>query len=379
MFLLSNKFESFGLDIGDHSLKVAYIKKSGSAPFLASYGSLAVPPGLIKQGKIKDEKELVNFFRQVIKNVKGKKITTPFVHACLPEKQAFIKLMTIESKNEGELPAHIREELPNHFPVSPDELYIDWHLINREPNGAFRILVGAVPKIIADDYLKLLNAAGLEPVSLQIEAEAILRSLIPLSNQPKTPIGVIDFGASRSSFICFDHGSIQFTVSLDISGDEITDLIKSKLNLDYEEAEQAKIICGLDHQTGEGIIKETINHVIDDLAVNIARNIAYYNEHFPQSSPITSIILCGGGSKLRNLNEILSSRLKGINIYYGNPLINLVKDLKNIIKHQNTNNQLDFLHPDIKFKKINTAKPMNFDLALDYTTAIGLALENVLK
>ncbi|MDP1709816.1 MAG: pilus assembly protein PilM [Candidatus Komeilibacteria bacterium] len=377
MFLLSNNFESFGMDIGDRSLKVAYIKKSRSTPVLASYGSLAITPGLIEQGRNKDEAELIKFFQQAVKGAAGKKISTPFVHACLPETQTFIKLLTVESKTEGELPARIREELPNHFPVSPDELYIDWHLVEKGKNGANRLLVGAVPKTIADGYLKILLAAGLEPVSLQIEAESILRSLLPQADLPKTPIALIDIGASRSSFICFDHGSIQFTVSLDIAGDNITDLIKNQLNLSFEEAEQAKKICGLDHQSGEGIIKEIISHVVDDLANTITRNIAYYAEHFPQSSPITSVILCGGGSKMRNLKEMLSTKLKNIRIYHGNPLINLVKNLKSVVRQPGADGDFNFLRPDVQFEKIKVAAPLSPEVALVYTTAIGLALENI--
>ncbi len=386
MLLLSNNFESFGLDIGDRSLKAAYIKKRGATARLISWGTLPVAPGILEQGEIKKPDELAGLIRQVIKSAQGKTISTPYVNACLPETHSFIKLLTLNTAHDGELPALVREDLPNHIPISIDELYLDWQIVERLNDKQVQVLVGAVPKTIADSYAACLAAAGLEPVSLQIEAEAIARALLPQADLPKTSIALVDIGATRSSFICFDHGSIQFTITMDIAGDKITNLIKDKLNLTGAEAEKAKQICGLDNKVGEGIVMEIVKAVVDDLVNAIGKNIAYYGEHFPRASPITSIILCGGGARLPNLKESLGAKLGTINIYRGNALINLVKNLKSV-SHRSSDGQLDFLHPDLRFEKVpakgwsawggNNKQPLPADLALTYTTAIGLALSNV--
>ncbi len=52
MQLLTNTFDSFGLDIGDRSLKVAYVKKRGTDFELKSYGKVDIPEGVFSQGKI---------------------------------------------------------------------------------------------------------------------------------------------------------------------------------------------------------------------------------------------------------------------------------------------------------------------------------------
>lgn len=377
MLLLSNNFESFGLDIGDRSLKAVYIKKRGAAARLVSFGALAVSPGILEQGEIKKPAALAELIKQVVKSAGGKTIGTPYVNACLPETHSFIKLLTLASAHDGELPALVREDLPNHIPINIDELYLDWRVVERLNDKQVQVLVGAAPKTIADSYAACLAAAGLEPVSLQIEAEAIARALLPQADLPKTSIALVDIGATRSSFICFDHGSIQFTVTMDTAGDKITNLIKDKLNLTFAEAEKAKQICGLNRQVGEGIVREIVKGVVDDLVNAIGKNIAYYGEHFPHASPITSIVLCGGGARLPNLKESLAAKLGAINIYQGNALINLVKNLKSVRQHAGGGGALDFLHPDLRFEKVNNKQPLAADLAITYTTAIGLALSNV--
>lgn len=374
--LLSNNFESFGLDIGDRSLKAAYVKKRGSTPTLVSHGTMYVPAGVLEQGQIKKPDELSLLLKRLLKNVNGKTIKTPYVHACLPETHTFIKLLTLTVDNAGELPALVREELPNHIPLPPDELYIDWQVVERAAANQNKILVGAVPKTVAESFTACLAAAGLAAASLQIEAEAIARALLPQADLPKTSIAMVDIGATRSSFICFDRGSIQFTVSLDLAGDKITDLIKNKLNLTWDEAERAKRICGLNRQAGEGIIMDLVREEVSALSEAIVKNITYYAEHFPGGGAITSIILCGGGARLPNFKETLEAKLPNIRVYQGNPLINLIKNLKNVVRRHQSAGPLNFLEPDMRFEPVKIKEPLPPAAAVTYTTAIGLALSN---
>lgn len=392
MPLFSNNFEAFGLDIGDRSLKIAHIKTIGSTPSLSSYGTLALADDIFDKGEIKKPEALADSLRQAVAGARGKKITTAYVHACLPETHTFIKLLTLTCPVAGELPAKIREELPNHFPVSADELYLDWQIVDPPagglPNDVYKIVVGAAPRLIADSFTACLLAAGLTPVTLQIEAEAILRSLLPQADLPATPIAVIDIGATRSSFICFDQGSIQFSTSLSFAGDTLTALIAQALKLPTLEAEKAKIICGLDPTCAEGIVSSLMGQAVDELTLETKKNIAYYNEHFAHASPITSVILCGGGSHTKKLKETLEQGLGNIRVYLGNPLINLVKNLKSVVAKKGNNQALNFLSPDVTFEKIpakgwsafggKTKQSLPADVAVTYTTAIGLGLTNVL-
>lgn len=346
-FIAAN-FDAFGLDIGDRSLKIAYIKNRGGQPRLLSYGAVDLPAGILDKGLIKDPAALTAAIIKLRANVHGKKIKTIYTHACLPETQTFIKLLTLTGKNDGQLPALIREELPNHIPLPPDQLFVDWQVV-KEEGERLNILVGAVPKTIAESYTAVLQAAGLTAVSLQIEAEAILRSLLPQRELPRTPLAIIDIGASRSSFIAFDQGAIQFSSSLNFAGEALTEVIKNKLHLEWPEAEKAKILCGLDKSTGEGIVVELVGEAVANLISDIKRDLAYYSEHFSPPAPIAALILCGGGALMRQLPETLRAAIPNLNIYLGNPLLNLVKK----------------------------PEPLPPASAITYTTALGLALSNI--
>jgi len=362
MPILTNKFDAFGLDIGDRSIKAAHITKNSANFCLKSFGATIVPADVLNKGVISNTKELSNIINNLLKSCLPKPIQTKYVHACLPETHTFIKMLTIKKIDEKEIAAHIRDILPNHIPLATDESYIDWQIIESgtppqsppyqggEAEGVLNVLVGAVPKAIADGYTEMLLNANLIPVSLQIEAEAILRALKP-ENNGKTDtecFAIVDIGATRSSFILVDKGTIQFAVSLPTAGAEITQIIAQKLNISIQEAEKAKKMFGLDKKKCDGSVASILDQEISELAQNIQKNSNFYIEHFKDAKPISYIILCGGGANLINLKESLKQKLPNLTIQFGYPIINFEK----------------------------TTEEMQ-DYSLSFTTAIGLGLTNV--
>ena len=353
MPILTNKFDAFGLDIGDRSIKAVYIKKNSSKFCLESFGSINVPTDILNKGIISNVEELSNIIKKLIKNCSPKPIQTKYVHACLPETHTFIKMITIKKMDEKEIGAHIRDILPNYIPLEQNESYIDWQIIetNEKNNESLNILVGAVPKTTADAYTEMLLKANLIPVSLQIEAEAISRA-IKHDNDDKTEtscFAIIDIGATRSSFILIDNKTIQFAVSLPTAGVEITQIIAQKLKISLEEAEKAKKMFGMDKKKCEGSVAKILDQEILELAQNIQKNNNFYIEHFKGAKPISSIILCGGGANLINLKESLKFNLPKLTIQFGYPII----DFENVTEEMQ-------------------------DYSLSFTTAIGLGLTNVL-
>jgi len=341
----------FGLDISDQSLRLIQLKKKGKKIFIDSYNDLEIKPGIISNGEIKEENELSNLFRKLIKSSNGSKVSTKNIITVLPESKTFIKVIEIENANnkKDNLPELINEEIKKHIPLSSDEIYIDWQIIKKISNNNFRVLVGVVSKITADSYLKILEASGLNPYIFEIEAAAITRALLN-DNEPDGKI-IIDFGAARTGLIVYDNNTIQFTVSLPISGNNITETIAKTLNLDRQKAEEAKIICGLDQNKCDGALLKILMEPVESLAKEIKKAINFYQINSKKESKISEIILCGGGANFLNIEKIISEKT-GIPARIGNPLIHIAKN-----------------------KRLSIPQ----DKVLSYTTAIGLGLRALEK
>ena len=164
---------------------------------------------------------------------------------------------------------------------------------------------------------------------------------------------VIDIGASRTGLIVFDHNTVQFTSSLHISGNKITQEISDTLDLDYKKAEKAKFVCGLDKTKCKGALRKILFARMDNLIIEINKAMTYYGDHFAHASEISEIVLCGGGANFQKIDKYLGHRLN-LPVVSGNPL--------RLIDNES-----------IKQIKFPTKR------ALSYTTAIGLALREILK
>jgi len=317
---------TFGLDISDRALRLVQLKRSGKKIVLTSFGETTLDAGLFNAGAIVDEASIAAAIKKLTKSVAGGRIRTLNVISVLPEAKTFIKEIAVVASNIGDakdngLGQIIEREIVNHVPMAIEEIYLDWQLLHRDGDKA-HVLIGATPRMVADSYVSLLEKAGLTPYALEIEAQAMVRALFPLNGAVTGATIVIDFGAIRTGLVIYDNESVQFTVSLPISGNNVTDTISKTLQLEPEKAEEAKIICGLDPEKCEGALLKILTNSITDLAEHIKRSIAFYKDNFPEGQPVSQIILCGGGANFLQIDTVLSSIL-GIPVTRGNPLTNI--------------------------------------------------------
>ena len=360
MKFLTLKQESFGLDISDLSLKFAKLKKRGKFFSLVSWNELELESGTVEDGEIKNEGALAEAIKKGVAEVKGEKLRTKTVIVSLPEKKAFLQVIQMPKMAEEELKTAVSFEAENYIPLPIERVYLDFQIVLpvQDSLDHLDILIAAIPKNIVESYISCLKKAGLKPQGLEIESQSITRALIK-NGITYSPVFIIDFGRSSTSFIIFSGYSLRFTSSIFISSQEITQTIAKSLRVDLTEAEGLKLKYGLNKRSGEGKkINKTITPILTDLVREVAKHINYYHSHRahehlpPNGREIGKIILCGRGSNLKGLPDFLFSQLK-IPVEIANPWVNILPErLKEV--------------PGLPFKE-----------SLGYTTVLGLALRGI--
>jgi len=368
---LNLKREAFGLDLSDLSLKIAKLRENGSRLKLDSFGSVSIDPGLIKQGEIKDEKRVAEIIRSSLKKVYGKKISTKYVVTALPEEKAFLQVIKMPKLSKEDLGSAIAYEAENYIPMPIKDVYLDFQIVPPMRNcktDSQEVLLAAIPKKIADEYLSCLKMAGLEPIAFEIESQAIARALIK-NESSDDPVVLLDLGESRTIFIVFYGGSIRFTASMPVSGYLFKKIVAQDLGVDMDKAETLITRYGIRERMKIRIKNETESNpeaklvkgeifqalipALVDLVQQIKKYIDFYQTHSCQEMPasetkkISKIILCGGGASLKGLDGLLSLELR-TPVEIGNPWVNIMEE-KDI--------------PDISSEK-----------SLKYSTVLGLAI-----
>jgi len=359
MNILDLKPNAFGLDISSRSLKIAQLKEEGvfsTELTLAGYNEVSVPENTIQKAIITDEDALCERITKARSEAEG--INTDFVSISLPEEKAFLEIIQMPKMEEKEIKESVKYEAENYIPMSMDDVYFDSEIIYPVEKNLDHtdVLVVAFPKRVVDPYIDCLKRVGLRPVAMEVETQAIARSLIKgyFSNKP---LLLIDLGATKTTFMVYSGHALRFTAFIPISSRQFTRVISEQLGIEWKEAEKMKIKHGLGNSEEGEQISEALEPILNDLKNQIAEHMEYYgthtfHEHLPNGGgEISKLLLSGGGANLKGLPDYLSSRL-GIAAELGNPWVNILgEDLKQIPK-------------------------MSFKESSKYTVALGLALKS---
>jgi len=379
MLFSKNLIYPLGLDISDLSLKLVQLNKVGSKIKIQALGKVSVPEGLIVEGEIKNEEEVADIIKKLISKPKCGKVSSDMVVACLPETKTFIKLIEVE-KTPNNLADVIETEIEKHVPLLIDEIYYDWQVIG-EREDVQLVLIGAAPKKIVNQYTNLLDKAKLSVEALEIEPMSLCRSLLAeelpnFKGEFNKNYAIIDIGATRTSLVVYAKNTILFTVSMPISGEKITENIAASLEIEKEQAEKAKIICGLDEAKASGIINKVLAGMINDLNERVNEILEFYGNHFPQYGPISEILLCGGGANIKDIDKIIS-KFSFIKVAGGDALVNLGEAKNKFIELLSETYSLDVALPNNKKNKSESNLSITQDSSLTFATATGLALRGI--
>lgn len=333
MKFLELKYDAFGLDINDLSLKIIKLSKKRKNFALASFNKTKIKPGIVESGIIKDEKLLAYAIRSAYKNVRGEKIDTKYVIASLPEEESFLQVIQMPRMSKDDLKSAVRFEAENYIPLPIDEVYLDFQVINPIKDSLDHIdaLVVATPKKIVDSYVSCLKLAGLIPIALEVESQSILSSLIK-DETSEYPLAVVDIGENTTDFIVFCGHSIRFTHSMPVSAGQLTSAISENLQVSASKAEDMKIKYGIVDLRGKAAeiskkVFQAESQVLEELVSQIKKYVEFYHnhashEHIFLESGIKKIILCGGGAQLKGLPKFLTNKLN-IETTIADPFINM--------------------------------------------------------
>lgn len=309
---------AFGLNIGDRSIKAVRLHNASHRRRHASYElvaarSTALPEGLIVNGIIQEPEKVRGYISHLLRGRHGceKPIGSAWVAASLPDIQGFLKRIDIDKEADDIIPEDVQYAAKKHVPFGDEEYYIDWQIMRRNEKNSTHILLGAVSKQVADMYTYLLESLGLGVIALEIETLAIARCLVTADKEYGDEArGLLDIGASRSSFTVFDRDEIQFSVSLPFSGLLVTEMVGARLRIPPEEAERRKKSVGLSYAKSNERVWSAVNEAVEILVSHIRRAITFYASHFPGGNRITHITMCGGGACMKRLDRVLSVKLK---------------------------------------------------------------------
>lgn len=317
--LLRNPFTgAFGLNISDLSLKLIQLEPAGlfrkRSLRIKELRATSLPPGLIVNGEIQ-QPEMVRkklLFLLGKEESAYKRIRCPWVVASLPEPKTFLKLIDVETTDNMLTSVDVAYQAKRHLPFELEDTYLDWQVINPAANAKnTQVLIGAVPKTIADSYTFLLESVELNPIALEIEAVSLARALITAEKDYTGQArAILDMNSARSSLIIYDNHSIQFSTILNFSGELVASAIEQGLKITHTNAQDLKIKNGLKYDAQNPKYLTIVSALAENLISEIKTALVFYREHFNNNNNINHITMSGSMAGWENLDNFLSRQLK---------------------------------------------------------------------
>jgi type IV pilus assembly protein PilM len=316
---LFGKEGTVGIDIGSNSIKVVEIEPTSRGWELVNAAVTPTPKEAIKDGVIINVVEVSHELRSMMKET-GIKATGAI--CAISGAQVIVRQVQFPKMPEAALRKSIRYEASKYISASMEDSVVEFEILGDADEGNMNVMLVAAPREMIDSRVHVLESAGLEPLVIDVEAFALIRSLVEFSATDEfnhRTVALIDMGASHTDVNIVCKGEFALTRNIPIAGDSFTNAIKSLTGGSFEDAERQKYEMagrGLLDQASvaeeESRIWRVVQPLVDELIREIRRSIHYYQSQFPEGSPesvVSKVILTGGTARISGMDEYMSSKL----------------------------------------------------------------------
>jgi len=336
-----------GLNISDHSVKMMELTRSSGSLKVDRFDKINIPDGAVSGGDIEDLSAVSGTLKTL-----QERHNLSFVRLSVPEENGYIFNLEIPPVGEDELRETIRLRLDEKIPIATESAVFGFNVTSTKQDGTRYVTVSALPQEIVGEYLEICREANLQPLSFEIEAQTIARAVVDDSRD--TAVMIIDIGKSRTGIFIANAGTVEYTTTLQIGGDHLTEAVAEATDKTLAEAETYKQERGFVRNSKSETEFNALTSAAEDFVEESVRRFRYWysnpSETVRRSREISKVVLVGGNASVPGLDDHISAQLD-VPVAVGDVW-------KNAFDINETVPQIDFRH------------------SLTYTSAIGLALSN---
>jgi type IV pilus assembly protein PilM len=302
--LFGKKDHLIGLDIGSRSIKAAEIIETKRGRTLKRFGIVDLPQGAIEEGSINDPESVAESIQQLFKSYSIKENN---VAVSIGGYSVIVKKINVQTMAEQQLQETIHFEAEQYIPFDISDVNLDFQILgeNETNPGQMSVFLVAAKKEMVNDYISLVNLAGLNPCIVDVEAFALQNTFEANYDIQNDNIALIDIGASKTSLNILKGSSSVFMRDVSLGCGQINQKIMSLIDCSFEEAEHLKHGDQPDRLTPDDL-KGIISTVVSDWCTEIRRALDFFYSTYPEDQ-IKKIILSGGGANIVEFRQLLAT------------------------------------------------------------------------
>jgi type IV pilus assembly protein PilM len=221
------------------------------------------------------------------------------------------KIMLPAGLSESDLEAMVQVEANQYIPFPLEDVSLDFRILG--PSAAsssdVEVLIAAARREKVQDLQALAEAAGLDPVVVDVESYAARRAaqtaVAAVRALPATAerglVALLEIGSVKGSLQVLLHDEVVFERDQSFGGAGLTQAIAHHYGYTTEEAESRKRTRNLPDDYGQTVLPA----FLEGLAQNVTRALKYFFTSTPYHS-VDHILLAGGCANVPGLAEAVS-------------------------------------------------------------------------
>lgn len=313
-----------GIDITSATVKLIELKPTGSHFRVDSYAVRPLREGVVVERRIRQMGDVVEAIKRAVDHAQPH---SRRVAVAVPASAAITKTLTLPaSLSDDEIEARIQLDSDKHIPFPFNEVAFDFQRLglNARFGDQQDVLLVACRQQDVSQLTEAVMQAGLEPAAVDVETFAMerafgaLRHQLPsLADDSDKSVALVDIGANMNAFHVLRGGRIVYSRDTVFGGRQLTEEIRNRYGLSFEEAGLAKKRGGLpeDYQA------DVLTPFIDTLIQQIGRSLQLYYTA-GRNPEVSQLILAGGSSVIPGLRERLAED-SGLAIEIANPFVRM--------------------------------------------------------
>lgn len=312
-----------GVDFGAGGINLVELMNEKGRARLVTYAFIERPVADAQRNYLDDPTGTVDLLKKMLKKAKT---TTRRTVSALPIASVFSSIISVQKTAKSEdLKEAVNWQAKKLIPLPLEEMTVDWKPIvspTANPDDKYlQVLLTGAAKTLIKKYVDVFSAAGLELLSLETEALAMIRSLI---GRDRSPTLLLDIGTIRTNILIVENGIPFVSRSVAKGGVDITKEMALALGMSEDQAESMKIdAAAMTSMYDVGfpkLFEKALAPILSELTYST--NL-FLGQKSNQDKRLDKIILTGGGALLPRLAEHLAKAMN-LRAYIGDPWARVV-------------------------------------------------------
>ena len=312
-----------GIDFGAGGIKLVELMNEKGRARLVTYAFVDRPVDEMSRNYIDEPAATAELLKKMLKRAKT---TTRKAVSALPIASVFSSIISVQkTAKREELEQAVQYQAKKLIPLPLDEMTVDWKPITSGPQNPdekyLQVLLTGAAKSLIKKYVDIFSAVGLELLSLETEALAIIRAMI---GRDRSPTLVLDIGTLRTNILIVENGIPFVSRSVAQGGMNVTREMANALGMPEDQAESMKIdaaaMASMYNAGFPKLFEKALAPILSELTYST--NL-FLGQKANENKRLDKIILTGGGALLPQLADYLTKAMN-LRVYVGDPWARVV-------------------------------------------------------